>query len=252
MPSEFWTDFRRSFVRGLATVLPTLLTVSIILYVFNFIQKRIGNRINTAIIQIIAWIKDGSGDANYNIWEKWWSQHSYLDAAGFIVAVIGIYFVGRFVASFIGRSVWKTLEQGLKRTPIVNAIYPSVKQVTDFLLSQDRLKFNRVVAAEYPRKGIWSMGLVVAEGMKTLQETTGAELLTVFIPSSPTPVTGYVITIRRDEVIDLPLTIDEALRILVSGGVLIPASQLTSASPPALAGTPIRPYGRLGAPAESK
>jgi len=216
--------FRRFFVRGLATVLPTLLTLGIIIWVVGLIHKWFGRYINLGLIILLDRVVPGVTETQIrNFWDRYWGLH----AIGSILAIIAIYFVGRFVASFIGRSIWRMIEQGLLRTPIIRQIYPSVKQVTDFLFTERKeLKFSRVVAAEYPRKGIWSVGFVTGPGMRALREHTATEMLTVFIPSSPTPVTGYVITVRRDEVIDLPLTIDEALRMVVSCGVLLPSSQM--------------------------
>ena len=92
------------------------------------------------------------------------------------------------------------------------------------------MEFSRVVAVEYPRKGIWSLGLVTGPGMRTVHEQLGGDLLTVFIPSSPTPVTGYTITVRRNEVIDLPMSIDDAFRFTISGGVIMPINQQRSQS----------------------
>jgi len=148
-----------------------------------------------------------------------------LQGVGFVLAIVGIYFIGRFVASFIGRFVWRLAEKALMRAPLVKQIYPNVKQVTDFFLSDRKVDFSRVVAVEYPRKGVWSLGLVTGPGMRTVSEATNSDLLTIFVPSSPTPVTGYTVTVRRDEVIDLPLTIDEALRFTVSGGVVVPPGE---------------------------
>ncbi len=85
-----------------------------------------------------------------------------------------------------------------------------------------------MVAVQYPRKGIWSLGLVTGPGMRTLHQNLGGDLLTVFIPSSPTPVTGYTITVNRRDVIDLPISIDNALRFTVSGGVIMPMNQQRS------------------------
>jgi len=150
----------------------------------------------------------------------WW--------VGFLVAIAGVYAIGRFVASFLGRGLWRLIEGTFFRLPIVKQVYPYVKQVTDFLLSERKLEFSRVVAVEYPRKGIWSLGLVTAPGMRTLHGALGGDLLTIFIPSSPTPFTGYTITVRREEVIDLPLSIDNALRFTVSGGVIMPINQQLS------------------------
>lgn len=219
----FWTDFRRFFLRGMAAVLPTLLTVTIIVYLFNFVQGNIGKPINQGVIFIVSRIWP---ERTFDQWHAWWYGRIYLSYAGFIVAIIGVYFFGRFVGSLVGRAAWKLIEKTLTRTPLIKQIYPNVKQVTDFFFSDRKVQFSRVVAVEYPRKGVWSLGLLTGTGMRSIAEPTRSDLVTVFIPSSPTPVTGYTITIRRDEVIDLPLTIDEALRFTVSGGMVVPPGQM--------------------------
>ena len=109
---------------------------------------------------------------------------------------------------------------------MIRAIYPNVKQVTDFLFTGGQLQFSGVVAVQYPRQGIWSMGLVTGPPMKSVQEAAGEELITIFIPSSPTPVTGYVITVPRKEVIELGLTMDEAMRYSISAGVIKPPTEV--------------------------
>ena len=166
-------------------------------------------------------------DGPDSIWDSVkdaWTQY-HLSWIGIILSLMVIYFFGRFVASLFGRGIWRMIERGFFRMPVVKAIYPYVKQVIDFLLSDKKIEFSRVVAIEYPRKGIWSIGLVTGSGIKTINDRVGPNLLTVFIPSSPTPFTGYTITVRHDEVIDLPLSIDDALRFTVSGGVIVPISE---------------------------
>ena len=218
-PVGFWSDFRRFFVRGLAAALPTLLTVALIVYVYNFIQNYIGQPINAFLIDML---HPAISSMDHDQLEAYWEGHWYLRSVGFVAAIIGVYLIGRLVASFIGRSIWKVVERALFRTPIIRQIYPNIKQVTDFLLSERTFDFSNVVAVEYPRKGVWSLGLVTGTGLQAVNEALDEEMLTVFIPSSPTPVTGYTITVRRSEVIDLPMTIDEALRFTVSGGVVAP------------------------------
>jgi uncharacterized membrane protein len=114
----------------------------------------------------------------------------------------------------------------VKRIPVIRAVYSTVKQVTDFLLSERPMDFSGVVAVQYPRKGIWSLGLSTGGAMKQLQERVPDALVTVFIPSSPTPLTGYVIQAPREDVIELNLTIDEGLRFTISGGVIRPEAVL--------------------------
>ena len=221
MTTNFRTDFRRRFSGGLAAILPTVLTIALVLWLFQTIDRHIGRHINTWAKGLATWLWNlEKGTAN----EIWGQYH--LNVIGFLLAIVLVYIVGLFVASFIGRTVWRSIERLLSRLPLIRQVYPSIKQVTDFLiLSDGKPKFSRVVAVMYPRKGIWSVGLVTSPGMRSLQEKASVELLTIFIPSSPTPVTGYTITVRRDEVIDLPFSIDEALRFTISGGVIVPPNE---------------------------
>jgi uncharacterized membrane protein len=228
--------FRRFFLRGLAAVLPTALTLGLIVWVFSKIQEYFGNYINkgaayvtTRIYVWIAGVSDPDAVSRvrlkiFTLWDHW------LFWFGFVLAVLGVYFFGRFLASFFGRIVWRLIEKTLIQLPIVKQVYPSVKQVTDFLLAERKLKVSKVVAVQYPRKDIWSIGLVTSRGLKSLNETLGGDRLTVFIPSSPTPITGYTITVRQEDVIDLPLSLDDALRFTISGGVILPPGQRTGDS----------------------
>ena len=225
---SFWDDFKRFFFRGLAAVLPTVLTVAIIIWVFSQIQTYFGEYINKGAAELAAlvyvWINgitntDQVSELRGDIL-VWWSK--WLFWFGFFLAIIGLYVFGRFLTSFLGRLFWRVTEKTLTQLPVVKQIYPSVKQVTDFLLTERKMEYSKVVAVEYPRKGVWSIGLLTNPGMRTLEEATQGNLLTVFVPSSPMPVTGYTITVRRSEVIDLPISIDEALRFTISGGVIQP------------------------------
>ena len=214
-------DFKRFFLRGLAALLPTLLTVAILVYIFSLVRHYVGKYIDRGMHWVIA----GTGLGrilSISAWDtyfSWWVH--------FVIVVFVVYLFGRFVASFVGRGVWRMVEAVLVRLPLIKQIYPSVKQVTDFLFAGPKLRFSRVVAVEYPRKGVWCLGLVTGAGLRTISEAVGSNMVTIFIPSSPTPMTGYTITVRRDEIVDLSLTIDEALRFVISGGVITPPAQLT-------------------------
>jgi uncharacterized membrane protein len=108
-------------------------------------------------------------------------------------------------------------------------VYPALKQVVEFLFGseQKNLEFNRVVMIEYPRPGIWSMGLVTGDAAREVRAAVG-DAVTVFVPSSPTPFTGWTVTVPRDQVRELPITVDEALRYLVSAGVVVPGDKIST------------------------
>jgi uncharacterized membrane protein len=152
---------------------------------------------------------------------------------GFLVALIIVCVVGALLASVVGRAMWRIIEDFIMNVPFLRRVYPYVKQVTDFVLTpeeQERL-FSRVVAIEYPRKGIWSIGLVTGSGLRRVTENVEKEFLTVLIPNSPTPITGYVIMVPKEQTIALDMTIEEAFRFAISAGVIAPPNQQL---PPAL------------------
>jgi uncharacterized membrane protein len=138
--------------------------------------------------------------------------------------VLLIYILGVLVGNFIGRTFYRLLEIAVMRIPFVRAIYPAVKQVTDFLLANRGSSFSgsHVVAVQPHEKGIWSIGLLTGSGLRALAEVAGEEMVTVFVPSSPTAFSGYVLVVPRNHVVELPLTVEEAMRLLVSGGVIVP------------------------------
>ena len=207
-------------------MLPSLLSLVLIIKGYQFISKYVGDYVNRAIIWVVAhaqlWIFGGDiSDRIADLNELWlvWRLH----IGGFVIAIIMIYFVGIFLASFVGRWIWRLAEAFLSRTPVVGQIYPHIKQVTDFFLSDQRLQYSQVVALEYPRKGIWSMGLLTGHAPSDLRKVLDDdELISVFIPSSPTPLTGYVVCTKRSEVVELSISIDDAFKFIISGGVLKP------------------------------
>ena len=183
----------------------------------------------------LAWMKDQPEivlDARRVRLEKKWNSIAIgnwhvLDLIGLIIAIILFYFAGALVSNVIGRQLKSHGEKIIDRVPLIRRVYPAVKQVTDFFFgdNEQKLKFNRVVAVEYPRKGLYSVGLVTGDTMRSIEDAMGETCLTVFVPSSPTPFTGYVITVPVKDTIDLGITIEDALKFAVSGGVLVPPSQ---------------------------
>ena len=221
--------FRQFFFRGLGILLPTVLTIWILVAVYNFVEQKIAAPINDGV----QWLVVRFTAMTAAQMDEWWSSvkigdWQVLNLTGLLVAVILIYIVGRVLGGLVGRGIIKQGESLLLRVPLFKQIYPYVKQVTDFFVGDDddsAMKFSRVVAVQYPRKGIWSIGLVTGDTMRDIETTAAQDCITVFIPSSPTPFTGYVITVPKADTVNLPISIDEALRFCVSGGVIVPERQ---------------------------
>ncbi len=275
---EFVSDFRRFFLRGLATLLPTILTIVVLVKCFEFIHENISVHITRGVVWLVVKatedypriteedfpeLTDTERNKYYKrlsvapgtskndpvvmaqILEQYYADprvqetvrldkmqaqwvHGPRSLVGFAIAIVLVYMLGRLLASFIGRRLWGLLESVFGRVPGFKQIYPHVKQVTEFIFGEKKIEFSRVVAVPYPRQGLWSVGLVTGAGMKQVQQTLNEDddyFVTIFIPSSPTPMTGYVITVRNSELIDLPISIEEAIRFTVSGGVIVPELQ---------------------------
>lgn len=279
-PRSFGADFRVFFLRGLAILLPSVLTIWLLFAAYGFVQRNVAEPINKGlrgvIIQIAPrtvaperlpdWfsVPDNEIDAarlrrassglrplsndqlRVEIRERnfadWWNSHWYLRNIGLLVAIVLFYLAGILLGGFIGRRVYARIERLITRIPLIKQVYPSVKQVTEFLLGEkNQMSFNRVVVLEYPRKGVWTVGFHTGATLKTVNRIAGVECVSVFIPSSPTPFTGYAINLPKDEVVDVDMTVEEALRFVISGGVLVPESQRAdgpSGGSPALAARP--------------
>ena len=143
------------------------------------------------------------------------------------VFLLLLYTFGKFLAAGIGRFFWGQIESLINRVPLVSNVYSSVKQVTDFLFTDPDLDITRVVAVEYPRKGIWTVAFVTGESMLDIESAANEPVMSVLIPTSPMPFTGFTITVKKSETVDLNLTIDQAFQFIVSCGVVVPPQQLT-------------------------
>ena len=141
------------------------------------------------------------------------------------VFVLVLYLLGRFFTFGIGRWLWSIVESFISRLPIVSNVYSSVKQVTDFAFSENEIQFTRVVAVEYPRKGLWTIGFVTGESMLDIRTAANEPIVSVLMPTSPMPATGFVISVPKSETIDLNITMDQAIQWCVSCGVVVPRHQ---------------------------
>ncbi|MHC4424878.1 MAG: DUF502 domain-containing protein [Planctomycetota bacterium] len=212
--------FKSYFLRGSAVLLPTVLTIWIFVGGFGVVHDHISVHIKHGLIKLILY----AGGSEAELGKPW--IDGALTVAGFLIALAAVCVVGALLASVVGRTLWRMTEKSIMNTPLLRRVYPYVKQMTDFLLTQEEQKklFRRVVAVEYPRRGIWSVGFVTGSGLEEVVRSVRKEFLTVIIPTSPTPFTGFVITVLKKQTIDLDMTIEEALRFIVSGGVITPGN----------------------------
>lgn len=274
----FMGDFKRFFGRGLGILLPSVLTLWILWQLLLFLNNNVGEPINRgvrlAIIEVYprvvpddrlpAWFQVTDAeladararalvpraneltDAQLRTalqrekFQRTWRAHWYLQATGLVLAIVIIYFAGRFLGGYLGRQIYDRLEALMARVPGFKQVYPHVKQVVQMVIGEKPIAFNRVVAVQYPSRGIWTIGLVTGPSLRVISGAADSDVVTVFIPTTPTPFTGFAINVPVGELIDLPMSIEEALRFFLTGGVLVPehlanrrgAESGTAAEPP--------------------
>jgi uncharacterized membrane protein len=273
--------FRRAIVRGLALLLPPLLTIVILVWVWNTVANYVlvpteslvrralvshyENKIVPAeqapddVVEGVALI-DGEpyrqapdGDflpaAHYEKVESLFGaqlpptaeeiyaeyvERTYLQRATVIPVflcafLLFVYLLGKFLAAGVGRFFWVQFERLIVRLPLVRNVYSSVKQVTDFVFSEKEMQYTRVVAVEYPRKGIWQIAFATGEPLMDISAAANEAMLTVFFPCSPMPFTGFTAVVKRSETLDLNITMEQAIQYMVSCGVVCPPQQLSDA-----------------------
>ena len=137
---------------------------------------------------------------------------------GFLLTIISIYIIGRFVTNVLGKSLLHEIEKLVERIPIVNLVYKTVKQITESITSQNNNAFKKVIQLEYPRKGLWTLAMVTGEST----DRKGNEYFHIFVPTTPNPTSGYMIYALKSDTVQTELTVEEALKIIISGGMLAP------------------------------
>ncbi len=141
---------------------------------------------------------------------------------GIVVSAMVIFITGFFLTNFAGRRLIRGWENFLDRIPLVRSIYSSVKQVTRTVLSADNNTFNDVLLIQYPRKGLWTLCFKTSDSPKSFNEITNDELITVFVPTTPNPTSGFILFVPKSEVKKIDLDVEDALKLVMSLGVVTP------------------------------
>lgn len=201
-------QIRRIFLTGIAVMTPALVSFLIIVYIFNKIDDILSPMVTRALTRYVP----------------------ELHVPGFVVSFLSIvviaaviFFVGLLTQNYIGNRLLQFVDRILSRTPLVRGIYTAVKQFLDAFRFPGREKFHKVVALEYPRKGMWAIGFLTSDVRPAIRKAIGDRsdrMVNVFIPTTPNPTSGYVVLVPCDQVWELDLTIEQAIKYVVSAGVI--------------------------------
>ena len=199
-PSGIGGGIRAAFVTGLLLCLPVSLTIYIIVWLVNFFLQFFGVELEPTPL-----------------------VNAGMTILSALTVAAGIAFVGFVSRNILGRVFFSLLEEILGRLPMVRSIYSAIKQIIDtFSVGNKEKTFSRAVLVEFPRRGCWTVGFLTHEGETQFSRLAGTPLVHVFVPTTPNPTGGYMILVPAGEVKALDVSVAEAMKMIVSGGAVVP------------------------------
>lgn len=189
---------RRYLIAGVLVIAPTLITAYVFYKFFMAVDGVLGKYITPFGLPI--------------------------PGLGFIAVVLVTILVGMFARNILGRTLLGFWEAILTRIPLVNKLYVATKQIGEGLLADKGSIFKRVVLLQYPRKGIYSIAFVTHTPGGELQEKVGSQVVTVFIPTTPNPTSGFFLIVPEKETVPLSISVEDAIKLIVSSGIVGPKS----------------------------
>ena len=167
---------------------------------------------------------------------------------GLLITIAFLTLVGFLAAGLAGRTLVRIGERLLSRMPVVRSVYGTLKQIFETVLAQSSRSFREVVLVEYPRRGIGAIGFVTGPTQGEIQMRSGEELVNVFLPTTPNPTSGFLLFVPKRDLVHLDMTIEEGIKLVISGGIVAPPSQLDALADAAKGSPPAEPPAHPGEP----
>ena len=195
---------RAYFFTGILVTAPESITFYMAYKIFVWIDVSVNHLIPPELI------------ARYNI------PLTTIPGIGIVILILAMIFIGMFAAGFVGRFFLHLGDWIVRRLPVISSIYSLLKQVFETMFSDKKQSFNKCVLLEYPRKGIWILGFVSAETKGEIKKELHEELLSVFIPTTPNPTSGFLIFVPKKDVIPLSMSVEQGIKFVISCGIVEP------------------------------
>jgi uncharacterized membrane protein len=146
----------------------------------------------------------------------------YVPGVGVVLSLLVLFLTGVMVRNLFGHRMVAGLEDLVRRIPIIGTVYGGAKTFSETVLTDKGQSFKQVVMVEFPRNGVFSIGFITSEDLEEVQAKTAQDVTCVFVPTTPNPTTGFIVLVPKDEVVRLDMTVDEAFKMLLTLGVVVP------------------------------
>lgn len=158
--------------------------------------------------------------------------HPYLPfgvpGVGVLLVAAAMVFIGWFAAGFLGRVLVQAQDRLLTRTPVVRNVYSALKQILETVMAHKSSAFREVVLLEYPRRGVWAIGFITGATEGEVQHLTEDQVVNIFVPTTPNPTSGFLLFVPRNDLVVLDMTVEEGIKMVVSGGIVTPPDRRPS------------------------
>lgn len=207
-----WGHVRASLLRGLVLVLPLVITVWLLGLLFDVINTRVTPHIRGLFL----WL-------GITELERWFARWG-IPVVGLVLTATFVYLLGLFAGHLVGRRIVRGIESFILRIPLIKGVYGAARQLLDAFTSEGSRTFSRVVLLEYPRRGLWTVGFVTAEFAHRLPGSAEGRTssVPVFLPTTPNPTSGWMLLVPSADLHDLDMSIEEGMKLIVSGGIVSP------------------------------
>lgn len=141
---------------------------------------------------------------------------------GVLVAIVGMILIGALTAGFLGRFFQRVWERIMDKVPVLRGVYKALKQVLETVLAQQSNAFREAVLVEYPRRGMWVIAFITGNTQGEVQAITEEQVINLFVPTTPNPTSGFLIFVPKDDIVKLSMSVEEAMKMVISGGIVTP------------------------------
>lgn len=203
---------RAYFLTGLVVIVPLVLSVFVLYKLFLAIDGLFKGVIGVFLAQRLGLTFQGRP----------------IPGLGFVALVLLILLTGVVARNIVGRRLIAAGEEFVARVPLFNRIYSTLQQIVKAFVSDKREVFSKVVLIEYPRKGVYCLGFVTQDTRGPVQDALEPDVYSIFLPTTPNPTSGFLLFVPKDEVIEVQMSVEEALKAVISGGSIVPARDARS------------------------
>jgi len=203
---------RTYFITGILVTGPIALTLYLIWVFVHFIDETVG----------------GLLPAEYNP-----ATYLPVPGLGLVIAVAGLTLIGALAAGYLGRIFVRLSERIMNRMPVVRSIYGAAKQIFETVLAKQSNTFREVVLLEWPRSGMWTIAFVTVQPEGEIRDHVGPDTVAVYVPTTPNPTSGYLMFVRRRDLLTLAMSVEEGVKFVISGGIVSPPARPSVPAEPA-------------------